>query len=323
LLENRYLITISKSHHQLSPHAPEAENLEEQPAWEAIRGVWRPVHGGIFRHGYSLEWHDFRLAEALDWSRSFHAGTMEICLNFGGQATLGSRGKSSLVEPGQIALYSAEKNAERSAETMHRFFTLEMTGEYLHRLFHDVLDNIRPEVLRYAENPDRSPGLISVAPLPATLLSLRMHLLEPPVFPSAYGAWYQSKILEILSATLFVDNRPAEMFCSQHKRLNRERVEHARFLLERDMEDPPSLELLATEVGCSAFHLSRIFSQECGVSIPKYLRQRRIEKAAEMLRARSVSVTEVAMAVGYSSLSAFIKAFVEQYNVLPSLYGKR
>jgi len=29
------------------------------------------------------------------------------------------------------------------------------------------------------------------------------------------------------------------------------------------------------------------------------------------------------MAVGYSSLSAFIKAFVEQYNVLPSLYGKR
>jgi AraC-like DNA-binding protein len=79
--------------------------------------------------------------------------------------------------------------------------------------------------------------------------------------------------------------------------------------------------MLAAELGCSAFHLSRIFARECGVSIPRYLRMERIEKAAEILRSdKNVSVTDAATAVGYSSLSAFIKAFVEHFKVLPSEY---
>jgi len=294
--------------------------LIEQPAWTGITGLWKPVHGGLFARGFSLEWHDFHLHEPLDWSQSFHDGTLEICLNFGGQATLGGGKAARTIEAGQIAVYGRQTPAQRSAETMHRFFTLEVTPAFLGNQFAGVIDHLRPEIRRFIDHPERPAGLFSQGPFPTSLLPLRMHLLEPPVFPSAHSTWYQGKILEILSATLFRENRPVELFCSQHKRLNRERVEHARFLLERDMEDPPSLELLAAEVGCSAFHLSRIFSQECGISMPKYLRQRRIEKAAEMLRAQAISVTDAAMAVGYSSLSAFIKAFVEQYGVLPSHY---
>lgn len=278
------------------------------------------MHGGIFSQGFSLEWHDFHLSDTLDWAKSFHEETLEICLNFGGQGTIGTGKNAQSVKSGQIAIYGMQQDARRHAESMHRFFTLELTPDFLEKQFQGAFDNLRPEIIRFMENPKRGEDLISCSQLSMALLPLRMHLLEPPVFPSAHTTWYQGKVLEILSATLFRENRPPELFCNQHKRLNRERVEHARFLIERDMEDPPSLELLASEVGCSAFHLSRIFSQECGISIPKYLRQRRVEKAAEMLRSRSMSVTDVAMAVGYSSLSAFIKAFVEQYNVLPSIY---
>ncbi len=64
--------------------------------------------------------------------------------------------------------------------------------------------------------------------------------------------------------------------------MNRERCERARFLLERDLENPPSLPMLAKEVQCSPFYLSRIFVQHVGSSIPRYLRIKRLEKAGEL-----------------------------------------
>jgi AraC-like DNA-binding protein len=78
--------------------------------------------------------------------------------------------------------------------------------------------------------------------------------------------------------------------------------------------------MLAQEVGCSTFHLSRIFAELSQMSIPKYLRMKRIERAAELLRSKKLNVTEAAMAVGYASLSAFNKAFVEQMGCCPGLY---
>ena len=56
------------------------------------------------------------------------------------------------------------------------------------------------------------------------------------------------------------------------------------------------------------------------MSIPRYLRTKRIDRAAELLKTGKANVTEAAMAVGYSSLSAFNKAFVEQMGCCPGLY---
>jgi AraC-like DNA-binding protein len=78
--------------------------------------------------------------------------------------------------------------------------------------------------------------------------------------------------------------------------------------------------MLSQEVGCSTFYLSRVFAQETGASIPKFLRMKRIEKAAELIKTGRMNVTEAAFAVGYSSLSAFTKAFVEQMGCCPGLY---
>ena len=144
--------------------------------------------------------------------------------------------------------------------------------------------------------------------------------LEPPVQQAARGVWFQGKVLEILALTVFREDESRVFFCERHKRANRDRVERVRYLLERDLENPPSLEMLAQDVECSPFHLSRIFAGETGMSIPKFLRTRRIERAAEMLRAGKTSVTDAAFAVGYSSLSAFNKAFVEQMGCCPGLY---
>ncbi len=59
----------------------------------------------------------------------------------------------------------------------------------------------------------------------------------------------------------------------RQKRVARERVERVKEILARDLANPPTLEMLGQEVGCSPFYLSRIFSREVGLTIPQYLAQ--------------------------------------------------
>src|SRR5207253_689610 len=111
-----------------------------------------------------------------------------------------------------------------------------------------------------------------------------------------------------------------EFFCMRQKRVARDRVERTKELLARDLANPPTLEMLGQEVGCSPFYLSRIFSREVGLTIPQYLRNIRMERAAELLRSGRYNVSEAAVEVGYSSLSHFSKAFCETIGCCPVLY---
>ena len=64
------------------------------------------------------------------------------------------------------------------------------------------------------------------------------------------------------------------------------------------------------------------FRRLYSLPVHTWLRQRRMEKAAELLRGSSLSVLEVAMAVGYGSASQFTAAFRLQYGVTPAAYRK-
>src|ERR1044072_7551604 len=144
-------------------------------------------------------------------------------------------------------------------------------------------------------------------------------LAEPPVAKAAQILWYQGKALELMAHFLFAPKDP-EFFCMRQKRVARERVERTKELLARDLANPPTLEMIGQEVGCSPFYLSRIFSREVGLTIPQYLRNLRMERAAELLRTGRYNVTETATEVGYSSLSHFSKAFCETIGCCPVLY---
>jgi AraC-like DNA-binding protein len=91
-------------------------------------------------------------------------------------------------------------------------------------------------------------------------------------------------------------------------------------LLKKNLAEPPTLEELGGKIGCSHFYLSRIFSAQTGQTITQHLRQLRMERAAELLRAGELNVTEVALEVGYSSLSHFSAAFHEMFGCCPGLY---
>lgn len=293
--------------------------------WAGVSGTWQPLYGSFAELGVSVEWHDFHTARDLDWSRSFHPGSVEVCLNFAGQAWLADGAAERELPPGHVAIYTTRANAPkavRRAGSLHRFLTIEVTPQYLSAQCAGQLNLLKSPLRRFVREGAECAPFLEIAPLSTALLGVRAAFVEPVVPQAAMAAWYQAKVLEVLAQTVFRADEPGELFCARHHRRNRERVERARYLLERDLENPPSLEMLAEDVECSTFHLSRVFAEETGMSMPKFLRTRRIERAAELLRSGKMNVTEVAFAVGYASLSAFNRAFVEQMGCCPGLYPR-
>jgi AraC-like DNA-binding protein len=81
-----------------------------------------------------------------------------------------------------------------------------------------------------------------------------------------------------------------------------------------------SLTTLAGDCGLSPRNFNRLFMQEVGLTPKDYLILRRIEKARRLLRESRMTVTDVALEVGYNSLSKFIAMFKKIEGVLPSDY---
>ena len=56
----------------------------EADIWRVVGAGWKQLSGSFADLGFSFEWHNFNAAEPPDWARSFHPGSLELCLNLTG-----------------------------------------------------------------------------------------------------------------------------------------------------------------------------------------------------------------------------------------------
>ena len=300
--------------------------FSERPVWQPLGEGWRHLHGSVRGTGVSFEWHDFKTREPFDWGRSFHPGSVEVCLNLAGEGRVACDGREWLFAPLSGGFYrqGAEPiRATRTAGQRHQFLTVELSFDFLRRHLGESAAALHP-LIRPAVTGGHAPS--AVAP-PARLTSRQQQLLaslrEAPVLARAQPVWYQAKALEVAAEFFFAAPGEPELFCERHRRLAAERVEKVIALLRANLAEPLSLEAIGRAVGCSPFHLSRTFSATTGLTLPQYKRQLRMERAAELLRSGQFNVTEAALEVGYSSLSHFSQAFHETFGCCPGLYPLR
>ena len=311
--------------------AKNPSSTAENGVWRNIQGEWRQLFGSFSREGVSVEFHHFRSEKELDWSRSFHPGSLEICLNLQGTGFLRADKTETAIGVRSVACYlpapGGKFQAGRATGEHHHFITVELSREFLAARLGKSASALAAPLRAFVEgsSSDTPASYAVVEPMNMVVQGIARALEEPPVSASAPAGrvWYEAKVLELVSLLLFapVVAPPEEMFCDRQKRINRERIEQVCSILARDLENPPTLEMLAAEVGCGVFHLSRTFSQHAGRTVPQYLRGLRLERAAQLLREGRCNVTEAAVSVGYSSLSHFSKAFWEAFGCCPGLYG--
>jgi AraC-like DNA-binding protein len=100
-------------------------------------------------------------------------------------------------------------------------------------------------------------------------------------------------------------------------------LRRARDLMDRYFADDLDVETVAKAAGVSRYHLIRSFGAEYGVTPAQYLTHRRLEHAQDLLRSTNLTVTEVCMLVGYTSLGSFSAKFRALVGETPSAYQKR
>lgn len=97
-------------------------------------------------------------------------------------------------------------------------------------------------------------------------------------------------------------------------------LRRAMAVTEARLADELSFGEVARSAALSERSLARRFSDEMGMTWRQAQRRLRMIRALEMLALESAQVTEIAMAVGYSSLSAFNAGFRDFTGMTPSAY---
>ena len=85
----------------------------------------------------------------------------------------------------------------------------------------------------------------------------------------------------------------------------------------------PTVKDVADAAGVHPAHLARGFRREMGVSLARYLRQLRIQWAAEQLASTTLPIAEIATAAGFVDQSHFSRQFRQRLNASPAEFRRR
>ena len=91
-------------------------------------------------------------------------------------------------------------------------------------------------------------------------------------------------------------------------------------VMENHVEDPLSMPQIADRIRVSQRQLERLFRKHVGRSAIGYYRLLRLQHGRVLLTNTDLSIREISVACGYSSLSYFAKSFAEQFDKRPRDY---
>ena len=99
-----------------------------------------------------------------------------------------------------------------------------------------------------------------------------------------------------------------------------DRIHHAKEILTRQIDNPPSLLDLARQIGLNDCTLKRGFREVFGTTAFGYLHDYRLEQARQLLLENRLNVSEIACQIGFGSCSYLSKVFRKKYGVSPKQY---
>jgi AraC-like DNA-binding protein len=172
-------------------------------------------------------------------------------------------------------------------------------------------------------DPDVCPGFFdAVAPVPAFTVTPEMALTHLRLVRAqrfdADDVVLESLALELLSAAVEQHHEGVNAYSRRTTGDSRRRlVSEACELLHRP---GPKIGLvnIAREIGCSPYHLSRVFHEITGLTIPQYRKRLRVHDALRRLNDGEHDLAAIAVASGFADHSHMTRSIVAQYGDPPS-----
>lgn len=141
------------------------------------------------------------------------------------------------------------------------------------------------------------------------------NLLEPAVY---------AKLMTMLSliGQNYIESRTVNVASPGRRQDYINRFMYVCEYIDEHCTEDLSLDEIAERSGFSKFHFARLFKEFMNVSFYKYVSQKRIEMAEDMLRNPHITVTEIAMSSGFANSSAFIRMFKQINGCTPTEFRK-
>lgn len=102
-----------------------------------------------------------------------------------------------------------------------------------------------------------------------------------------------------------------------------ERLKGMLLFIQQNYANPVTVSMLAEAVLISESECMRCFRSTMGTSPMKYLKQFRLQKAADLLSTTNVKIIDIGLSCGFQDTSYFIKSFREMYGSTPNEFQKK
>ena len=166
---------------------------------------------------------------------------------------------------------------------------------------------------------DLSPRLYSTDPKFRRVI---LALADALVHPGFVGAAMVDGLTRNLAATIAGIEPGIAQQEAERIRLAPFRLRQVIDYIEANLAKPITLAEMANAAGLSVFHFSRVFTHAMGLSPYRYLAERRIMRAKQLLVQDQLSVAEIGQVCGIANPAHFSTAFSKAVGMSPSTFRR-
>ena len=125
-----------------------------------------------------------------------------------------------------------------------------------------------------------------------------------------------------------IQNDMLRSYCKKMSDLSKNRVVSRHIVVAIDyirshIQENLTVESIADSLSLNSSYLSKLFKQEMGITLSRYIRDQKINVACNMLRHLDESSLTIANYLGFSSQSHFIQVFKKSTGLTPEEYRRR
>lgn len=232
------------------------------------------------------------------------------------------------LKPGehQIFLFEQETiTAVWDACNEQEFFEISMTYHFFNTFLPEkILDK---DLTSYDPTQKASTTLFE-HPLPITpsMERILQDIMHQDVLPSHQALYMKAKIMELIALQFsqYESNLKAtNTLGSPHLQQKEiERMLDAKQMIEKRLNNPPTLHELALSLGTNECYLKKHFKQVFGTTVYNHINQTRMDRAITLLRDTEKPIAEIARFLGYSHVSHFSSRFKKHYGFSPKQLHK-
>jgi AraC-like DNA-binding protein len=201
------------------------------------------------------------------------------------------------------------------SNTIFGSVTIAVSKKYLYQLFGQINHPVVASVLQARENFVFETG---VSP---EIIKCASDFLHQPVPESIENQYYKLKCEELLCYIFTIlMQREAVPISAMHIK-DIKAIYAVKADLQSRFDQPPNIAALAREAGMSEPKLRKLFKQTFGKGVFEYYQSGRMHKAAQLLREKRLTVSEVGYQMGFTNLSHFSRVFEQYIGVKPKKYS--